>query len=69
MVCFDDKLVIWGNIKDDKIEGEDFELVLVAPSIKMYHGGRAVEVQGELKRGLRKKETDFVTTHDAMILS
>ncbi len=69
MVCFEDKLIIWGNIKDEKTEGEDFELVLIAPSSKMYHGGRAIEIQGELKRGSRKKETDFVITHDAMILS
>ena len=70
IACVDDKIFIWGSMKDDRKEGEDFELVLTAPQNKFQTYGHSIVVQeGSLKRGCRKKDSLFVTTHDGFVLS
>ena len=66
----EDKAIIWGTIKDEKHEGEDFELVLSAPAERFEtFKNHNVMLTGTLKRGIRKKDTPFVLTHDALVLS
>lgn len=72
IMCVDDKILVWGNLKDENEEGEDFELFLTVSSDRFdtcSYGGHLISLEGGLKRGMRKKDTTFVTTHDAFILS
>ncbi len=71
ITCFGDEVLIWGNIKDNHEEGEDFQLVLKTPLKNMFRNALQplLLLQGELKRGNRKKEQEFVLTHDALIFS
>ena len=70
IMAMDDKIFIWGHLKDDKKEGEDFELVMTAPANRFEtYGGHSIVIQGVLKRGCRKKDSNFVTTHDGFVLS
>lgn len=68
ITIFEDKIAIWGTIKDGCEAGEDFELTLTTPVNGYYADGHLLE--GVLLRGNRKKKDQvFEQTHDAIVLS
>jgi len=65
---FEDKIAIWGSIKDGHDGGEDFELTLTKPADGYYSEGHLLE--GFLMRGNRsKKGTGQLQeqTHDVIV--
>jgi len=67
ITIFDDKIAIWGTIKDGHDSGEDFELTLTKPANGYYSEGHLLE--GLLMRGNRKsKSSELVEqTHDVIV--
>ena len=68
ITIFDDKIVIWGTIKDGRETGEDFELTLTTPVNGRQSSSHFLE--GSLLRGNRsKKLKDYEQTHDVIVLT
>lgn len=67
ITVFEDKIAIWGTIKDGREEGDDFELTLTSPTSEKYYTERFLE--GALMRGNRKKAETFEQTHDIIVLT
>ena len=68
ITVFEDKIAIWGSIKDGHAGGEDFELTLTKPADGYYSEGHLLE--GFLMRGNRsKKGTGELQeqTHDVIV--
>lgn len=71
ITVFEDKIAIWGSIKDGHTAGEDFELTLTKPANGYYADGHLLE--GFLMRGSRKQKANNINnelseqTHDVIV--
>lgn len=71
ITVFEDKIAIWGSIKDGHTAGEDFELTLTKPANGYYADGHLLE--GFLMRGNRKQKANNINnelseqTHDVIV--
>lgn len=67
ITIFEDKIAIWGSIKDRHESGENFELTLSKPAKEFCSEGHLLE--GLLMRGNRKNKDSevFEVTHDVIV--
>jgi len=66
ITIFEDKICIWGSIKDSFEKGEDFELTLTVP--KRASSPNPYLLEGSLLRGDRKKRDMLEQTHDVIVM-
>lgn len=65
ITIFDDKIAIWGTIKDAAEVGEDFELTLSVPT----YASPLYVLEGSLMRGNRKRSEKLeLQTHDVVVM-
>lgn len=68
ITIFEDKIAIWGSIKDGHESGEDFEVTLYKPTNGYFSEGHMLE--GSLMRGNRKNKNNKglnELTHDVIV--
>lgn len=68
ITIFEDKIIIWGSIKDGFDKGDDFELTLTAPKKDTTTIQTPYLLEGSLLRGDRKKRELLEQTHDVVVI-
>ena len=66
ITIFEERIVIWGHIKDASEHGDDFELTLTVPKCSTTPSPHLLE--GALLRGSRKRCEVLEQTHDVIVL-